>query len=148
MQPQPQLQHLEPLMQHPPPTQIINDDKEKKNLTKSQKKEPKDESGKQCPTCNKIFGTATKLSRHIKTHSSDMPYKCKTCNKAFAHSGNFKIHLRSHTDERPFKCIVCNKGCRQAQDLEKHMRTHTGKYSLSRRLVTVNIFIGCGVLLL
>lgn len=74
-----------------------------------------------------MFATPTKLSRHLKTHSPDQPYKCKICNKAFGHSGNYKIHLRMHTDERPFKCMVCNKGCRQAQDLEKHMRTHTGK---------------------
>ncbi|KAG5897250.1 hypothetical protein JTB14_013154 [Gonioctena quinquepunctata] len=95
---------------------------------KNEKKDRKiDTSAKQCPTCNKTFQTATKLSRHVKTHSTDMPYKCKVCSKAFAHSGNFKIHQRMHTGERPFRCIVCDKGCRQAQDLEKHMRTHTGE---------------------
>ncbi|GJQ86506.1 hypothetical protein Trydic_g10406 [Trypoxylus dichotomus] len=63
------------------------------------------DSNRQCPTCNKVFSTATKLTRHMKTHSPDMPYKY----------------------ERPFRCTVCDKGCRQAQDLEKHMRTHTGE---------------------
>ncbi|XP_060517303.1 zinc finger protein ZFP2-like [Cylas formicarius] len=83
--------------------------------------------GKTCPTCNKTFGTSTKLSRHVKTHSGDKPYKCTSCPKQFTHSGNFKIHMRMHTGERPFKCPVCDRGCRQAQDLEKHMRTHTGE---------------------
>ncbi|KAB0797178.1 hypothetical protein PPYR_08172 [Photinus pyralis] len=100
-------------------------DKIKRNV--KIKREVKDNSVKQCSTCNKVFQTSTKLSRHMKTHSTDMPYKCKVCNKAFSHSGNFKIHLRMHTDERPFRCTVCDKGCRQAQDLEKHMRTHTGE---------------------
>ncbi|KAJ8927673.1 hypothetical protein NQ314_019829 [Rhamnusium bicolor] len=128
LQPQPQMPPLQPLLQQALPPVVNTDEKEKKKLTKpSNKKDPKAEAGKQCPTCNKIFGTATKLSRHMKTHSSDMPYKCKVCRKAFSHSGNFKIHLRMHTDERPFRCTVCDKGCRQAQDLEKHMRTHTVK---------------------
>lgn len=81
----------------------------------------------QCPTCGKEFPTGTKLSRHMKTHSAEMPHKCKICQKAFAHSGNYKIHLRMHNDERPYRCTICNKGCRQAQDLEKHMRIHTGE---------------------
>lgn len=128
--PQPQMSTLQPIVQQTLPPVMNSEEKDKKKLTKlNGKKDPKgNESGKQCPTCNKIFGTATKLSRHMKTHSTDMPYKCKVCNKAFSHSGNFKIHLRMHTDERPFRCTVCDKGCRQAQDLEKHMRTHTGKH--------------------
>lgn len=109
-------------------TQVVENKEKQKRGTKVRKETNKtEEICKQCPTCNKIFPTTAKLSRHMKTHSTDMPYKCKVCCKAFSHSGNYKIHLRMHTDERPFKCTVCGKGCRQAQDLEKHMRTHTGK---------------------
>lgn len=107
-------------------TQILDVKDKTKRECKGRKDVKPEESVKQCPTCNKVFATATKLSRHMKTHSTDMPYKCKVCNKPFSHSGNYKIHLRMHTDERPFRCTVCDKGCRQAQDLEKHMRTHTG----------------------
>jgi hypothetical protein len=131
--PQMQIQHqqqlppLQPVMQQQQVPQLIEEDKDKVKKNGKVKRDSKlNETNKQCPTCNKIFATSTKLSRHMKTHSTDMPYKCKVCNKAFSHSGNYKIHLRMHTDERPFRCTVCDKGCRQAQDLEKHMRTHTG----------------------
>ncbi|XP_022913647.2 zinc finger protein ZFP2-like [Onthophagus taurus] len=105
--------------------QLQEPDKDKLKKEIKIKKETVD--GKICRTCNKMFSTTAKLTRHMKIHSADMPYKCNFCNKAFTHSSNFKIHLRSHTDERPYRCSVCNKGCRQAQDLEKHMRTHTGE---------------------
>lgn len=117
-----QLQPQPPALPQPEPQE------KEKPKTKS-KAEVKDEPPKRCATCNKTFATTAKLSRHMKTHSTDMPYKCGVCSKAFSHSGNYKIHLRMHTDERPFKCTVCGKGCRQAQDLEKHMRTHTGRRS-------------------
>lgn len=132
-QPQP-LPHHQQIIQ-PQPEQVEpspekqQQEKQKRGGVKSRKDTKTEEVCKQCPTCNKIFPTTAKLSRHMKTHSTDMPYKCKVCNKAFSHSGNYKIHLRMHTDERPFKCNVCGKGCRQAQDLEKHMRTHTGNNS-------------------
>lgn len=122
---QQQLPPLQPVMQQQV-SQLVEDDKDKGKKNGKVKRDGKVNDTKQCPTCNKIFANSTKLSRHMKTHSTDMPYKCKVCNKAFSHSGNYKIHLRMHTDERPFRCTVCDKGCRQAQDLEKHMRTHTG----------------------
>ncbi|XP_072377159.1 uncharacterized protein [Diabrotica undecimpunctata] len=133
LDPQPQqsqIQYLNPPQNHQQLTNLSNstinvkDEEEKAKVNQSPT--PVDTS-KQCPTCNKVFSTLTKLTRHMKTHASDLPYKCKICNKGFAHSGNFKIHLRMHTGERPFRCVVCDKGCRQAQDLEKHMRTHTGE---------------------
>ena len=122
-----QTEDQQPFVQQPQIVTTVSESKEKPvKSTKLKKDNDVDILNKQCPTCYKTFETAAKLSRHVKTHSSDMPYRCKICNKAFSHSGNYKIHLRMHTDERPFVCTVCNKGCRQAQDLEKHMRTHTG----------------------
>jgi hypothetical protein len=145
--PQMQIQHqqqlppLQPVMQQQQVPQLIEEDKDKVKKNGKVKRDSKlNETNKQCPTCNKIFATSTKLSRHMKTHSTDMPYKCKVCNKAFSHSGNYKIHLRMHTDERPFRCTVCDKGCRQAQDLEKHMRTHTGIVLTVRGQATTDVF--------
>ncbi|CAG9854528.1 unnamed protein product [Phyllotreta striolata] len=123
MQSQHQVQYIDQPQPQVTADAIVKKEDEKTTF----KKESKPESARQCSTCNKIFANTTKLTRHMKTHSSDLPYKCKECNKGFAHSGNFKIHLRTHTGERPFRCVVCDKGCRQAQDLEKHMRTHTGE---------------------
>ncbi|CAH2008435.1 unnamed protein product [Acanthoscelides obtectus] len=113
-----------------PPVHVQLPDRTAENdskSSKSQNKEAKNDASKQCPTCNKVFGTAAKLSRHVKTHSADLPYKCKVCSKGFAHSGNFKIHMRMHTGERPYECVVCGRRSRQLQDLEKHMRVHTGE---------------------
>lgn len=141
-QPQPLSHHQQIIQPQPEQVEQIPESKEKQKRGIKGRKEGKSEEEvcKQCPTCNKIFPTTAKLSRHMKTHSTDMPYKCKVCNKAFSHSGNYKIHLRMHTDERPFKCNVCGKGCRQAQDLEKHMRTHTGTINHSF-LVISNLLI-------
>lgn len=146
VQPQPPLVHhqqqiIQTLPEHIEQT-AENKEKQKRG-SKGRKEVKNDETSKQCSTCNKVFPTTAKLSRHMKTHSTDMPYKCKLCSKAFSHSGNYKIHLRMHTDERPFKCSVCGKGCRQAQDLEKHIRTHTGKYKniIQNILETKNIVL-------
>lgn len=46
-----------------------------------------------CSVCFKAFSSASKLTRHTKTHSGEMPYKCKVCHKAFSHSGNFKVFI-------------------------------------------------------
>lgn len=121
----------------PPISNEVKDEPTKSVKNESNKTE---DIQKECTICKKPFATATKLSRHMKTHSPDQPFKCKICNKAFSHSGNYKIHLRMHTDERPFKCVVCNKGCRQAQDLEKHMRTHTGTKHFTYFYTTLSLF--------
>lgn len=128
--PQQQMVQTQQINHQPEVDPLLLKERIKKN-TKIKKDNMNDSTNKQCNICNKVFATATKLTRHMKTHSPDMAYKCNICNKAFSHSGNYKIHLRMHTDERPFRCTVCDKGCRQAQDLEKHMRTHTGMYETS-----------------
>lgn len=130
--PQLQLQNPQPLQNQREENQkIINDHSPNKTISyikipiKIEKEiEP---INKNCKICGKQFTSATKLSRHLRTHSGNLPYHCNICQKGFSHSGNYKVHMRMHTNERPFKCKLCEKACRQQQDLEKHMRTHTGE---------------------
>ncbi|XP_059607485.1 zinc finger protein OZF-like [Phlebotomus argentipes] len=100
---------------------------DKQECTEKAKLKTDQESSRQCHICGKELVSAAKLSRHMKIHSGEQPYKCKFCLKRFSHSGNFKVHLRMHTNERPYQCTMCNRACRQLQDLEKHIRTHTGE---------------------
>jgi hypothetical protein len=72
--PQMQIQHqqqlppLQPVMQQQQVPQLIEEDKDKVKKNGKVKRDSKlNETNKQCPTCNKIFATSTKLSRHMKT---------------------------------------------------------------------------------
>lgn len=50
-------------------------------------------------------------------------YECPTCKKAFSRPMHLKLHIRSHTSEKPFKCSHCNKNFTNQQTLTKHLKT-------------------------
>ena len=44
----------------------------------------------ECDVCEKVFGYASYLVRHMRTHTNEKPYKCDVCEKRFIQSGDLK----------------------------------------------------------
>lgn len=62
-----------------------------------------------CSVCGKDFQYASKLQRHLRTHSGERPFPCSYCGKHFTEKGLMMVHERLHTGERPFACSFCDK---------------------------------------
>lgn len=50
----------------------------------------------QCPYCWKYFKQKSPLTKHIRTHTGEKPYKCNLCPKSYADASNFKKHKMLH----------------------------------------------------
>ncbi|XP_053315595.1 zinc finger protein 513 [Spea bombifrons] len=79
-----------------------------------------------CVLCSFVTHYPNHLSRHMKTHSGEKPYKCPLCSYASAHYDNLKRHQRVHTGEKPYKCQLCDYACGNLANLKRHGRIHSG----------------------
>lgn len=48
-----------------------------------------------CQHCEKLFLCASKLERHLRTHTGAKPYSCQ-CGQAFSQKSSLKVHSRRH----------------------------------------------------
>uniref|UniRef100_A0A1A9VNW9 Protein krueppel n=1 Tax=Glossina austeni TaxID=7395 RepID=A0A1A9VNW9_GLOAU len=103
----------------------INGENVEKKPKSEQKCQKKANQVYLCAFCGQSFAENGTLSKHIRIHTGDSPFKCEFCEKAFKRSECLRYHLVTHSDEKPHICSECGKSFKRKDKLRTHMRVHS-----------------------
>ncbi|XP_054162861.1 Krueppel-like factor 7 [Oppia nitens] len=107
----------------------MNKDNESNDSQLDIKVDLKANDGFNCDICNKPFGSAYRLNRHMYSHTGQRPYSClwPACNRQFNDNYHLKRHMLTHTGEKPYICesVDCGKRFSRPEDLKSHQKIHS-----------------------
>ncbi|XP_064627511.1 uncharacterized protein LOC135487574 isoform X5 [Lineus longissimus] len=75
-----------------------------------------------CSVCNSSYNSAETLQLHIQaSHSiAGVVHPCPMCEKNFVEGWRLRRHMRTHSTERPFKCQLCAATFKRKDHLHDH----------------------------
>lgn len=76
-----------------------------------------------CEVCHKKFTSSSGYYMHNRIHhgNDDTVQICKICGKRFGSASRLKRHLSSHSTDRPYQCVYCKKAYKHKDTLENHV---------------------------
>lgn len=86
-----------------------------------------------CEICAKDFRNASRLARHMRTHTKEKPFGCPCCDLTFSQSYHMTRHMRNQHGAGCYVCPVCGESLGSNFELLRHKKSHTSQV-LSRLL--------------
>ncbi|KAJ8266601.1 hypothetical protein GJAV_G00132370 [Gymnothorax javanicus] len=87
----------------------------------------------ECSLCDKAFGTASALNKHLLSHQQDRPHVCPICQRSFKRHDHLNGHMLTHQKRKPFRCLEpgCQKSYCDRYALKRHCASQHGIYLMS-----------------